>query len=230
MARPKVAVLCSGEGTTAEAVIKAWAEKPNAPQVGLVICNNPDAGIFERLIKLNKDYELVIEASVINSKTHPGSGAKKGEQTDAEEEAILNKILGGSFDLVWLAGYMKKIGPKLVQHFGWRSDYTSPYQAMMVNTHPGLLPATKGLIGIHVQEFVLANPGQPAGHSLHVVSDKYDEGPTIAEHEVTIEKGDTAETLFERVKTSERKNLPNDIADFIAKRRQFIENEDDGQS
>ena len=221
MALAKVAILSSGEGTTAEAVIKAWANDPDAPMVNLVICNNPGAGIFKRLIKLNKDYELIIEATLINSQTHPGSGAKKGEQTKAEEEAILNKILAGNFDLILLAGYMKKIGPKLVREFGWRSDYTSPYQAMMVNTHPGLLPNTIGYMGVHVQEYVLNNKLK-AGHSLHVVSEGYDEGPVVAEHEVPVEPNDTPETLFERVKASERKYLPHDLADFIGKRRQFL--------
>ncbi|OGL34485.1 hypothetical protein A3F65_02070 [Candidatus Saccharibacteria bacterium RIFCSPHIGHO2_12_FULL_47_16b] len=220
MARPKVAVLCSGEGTTAEAVIKTWANDAKAPMVNLVICNNPDAGIFKRLIGLNKDYELVIEATVINSQTHPGN-AKKGEQTAAEEEAILNKILAGNFNLVWLAGYMKKIGPKLVHQFGWRPEYKSIYLAMMLNTHPGLLPETIGYMGVHVQELVLKNKLQ-AGHSLHVVSEKYDEGPIVTEHNVQIESNDTPETLFERVKASERKNLPGDIANFIKKRKQYL--------
>lgn len=222
MARPKVAVLSSGEGTTVEAVIKAWVAQPGAPMINLVICNNPKAGIFERLIKLNKDYELVIEATDISSKTHPGSGAQKGQQTDAEEEAVLNKLLAAEVDLVWLAGYMKKIGPKLVHQFGWRSEYKSPYQAMMINTHPGLLPATKGLIGIHVQEYVLQQAQPKAGHSLHVVSEDYDEGPVVAEHKVPIKQNDTAETLFERVKASERKYLPGDIANFIQKRKEYL--------
>lgn len=223
MARPRVAVLASGEGTTAEAVIRAWATQPQAPMVNLVICNNPKAGIFQRLIKLNKDFELVIEATHISSKTHPGGGAKKGEQSDEEEEAILNKLLAAQVDLVWLAGYMKKIGPKLVWQFGWRPKYQSPYQAMMLNTHPGLLPDTIGHIGVHVQEYVLENHLE-AGHTLHVVSEKYDEGPIVTEHKVDILPNDTAETLFERVKASERKYLPGDIAVFIAKRREFLEN------
>ncbi len=220
--RPRVAVLASGEGTTAEAVIRAWANQPDAPMINLVICNNPDAGIFKRLLALNRDYNLVIEVSLINSKTHPGSGAKPGEQTNEEEQAILNKLLAGRFDLVWLVGYMKKVGAGLVHQFGWRAEYSSPYQAMMVNTHPGLLPQTKGLIGVHVQEYVLVQTKPKAGHSLHVVAEKYDEGPVIAEHEVPIEPDDTPESLFERVKASERKYLPGDMADFIKNRQHFL--------
>lgn len=195
----RVAVLASGEGTTAEAVAKVWAAKTDAPRIELIITNNPTAGILRRLSDVES---AVIEAS--------------------DEQAILDKLEAGNFDLIWLAGYMKKIGPKLVRRFGCRGEYKSPYQAMMLNTHPGLLPATKGLIGIHVQEFLLEHIGQKAGHTLHVVSEEYDEGPTIAEHKVPIEPGDTAETLFEHVKASERKHLPDDLADFIEKRKRYL--------
>lgn len=200
MVNPRVAILASGEGTSAEAVNLSWLKEHDAPRIGLIITNNPDAGILKRLPN--------IESAVINSKVG-----------DNEEQAILDKLEQGKFDLIFLAGYMKKISPKVVSRFGWRPDYTSPYQAMMVNTHPGLLPATKGLIGIHVQEFVLANAGQKAGHSLHVVSEEYDKGPVVAKHEVEVKADDTAEVLFERVRASEKKHLPRDLTDFIAKRQ-----------
>lgn len=202
MASPRVAVLASGEGTTAEAVSRAWAKKANSPSIELIISNNPEAGILRRFPN--------VESVIINSKN-----------TENEELAILSRLEAGNFDLIFLAGYMKMIGPKLVERFGWRSEYKSSYQAMMLNTHPGLLPDTVGLIGIHVQEHVLQN-NLKAGHTLHVVSKNYDEGPTVTTHKVPIESGDTAESLFKRVKTSERKYLPGDIADFIKKRKGWI--------
>lgn len=216
MVNPRVAVLASGEGTTAEAVQKAWLKKPEAPRIALIICNNPDAGILKRLPD--------IESVLISGRTHPGSGAKRpGEQTDAEEQAIIDRLIAGNFDAVWLAGYMKKIGPRLVQQFGWRKEYKSPYQAMMLNTHPGLLPETKGLMGIDVQVAVLKEPLPKAGHTLHIVSKDYDEGPVVAEHKIKVERGDTAEILFERVKASERAHLSQDIEGFIIERRRLLD-------
>lgn len=204
MTSPHIAILASGEGTTAEAVNNAWLKDPNAPRIELIICNNPDAGILKRLSG--------IKSVIINSKN-----------TDDEDQAILNKLLEGNYDLIWLAGYMKKIGPRVVNQFGWKSEYTSPYQAMMLNIHPGLLPQTKGLIGIHVQELVLEK-GLKAGHTLHIVSEDYDEGPEIAVHEVDIFPDDTSEKLFERVKASHNQTLPTDLSNFIAKRHEFLEN------
>lgn len=196
-AGPHIVVFASGEGTTAEAAAKLWSEKPGAPSIDLILTNNPNAGILKKFPN--------VESAVIDPN---------------DEEGIIKKIESGNYNLIWLAGYMKKIGPKIVQRFGWHSDYNNPCQAMMVNMHPGLLPATKGLYGAHVQEFVLKNK-IPAGHTLHIVSEDYDEGPIIAEHMVVVEKEDTPETLFERIKASERKYLPQDLEDFIQKRRLF---------
>ncbi len=224
MSKSKIAVLASGQGTTAEAFIRAAAAGEVEPQVGLVICNKKDAGVFERIAKLNKELDLKIETVLINGSTHPDTAIEPvpGAQTAAEEEAIIDKLLEGKFDLVMLMGYMKKIGPKLVREFGWRPEYQRPYQAMMLNTHPGLLPATKGLIGIHVQEFVLENKLPYGGQTLHVVSEKYDEGPTIAEHKVEVLPGDTPKSLFERVQLIEKTQLPKDVEEFIKKRRQYL--------
>lgn len=215
--------MASGEGTTTEALVRAWADKPDAPSVCLVICNNKNAGVFKRIENLNSEFGLDIQTALINSASQPSLVAPEaGHQTDEEQEAILAKLKEAKVDLVLLAGYMKMIGPKLVQEFGWRDGYKSPYRARMLNSHPGLLPDTIGYIGIHVQQQVLTT-GR-AGHTLHVVSDKYDEGPVIAEHKVEVKPGDTAETLFARVQASERKYLPEDLANFIQKRRQYMEN------
>jgi phosphoribosylglycinamide formyltransferase-1 len=198
MANPRVAVLASGEGTTAEAVAKAWVKDPDAPRIELIITNNPDAGIIKRFAE--------VESVII-----------------ADEAEILKRLDQADFDLIWLAGYMKKVGPKLVERFGWRDEYNSPFQAMMLNTHPGLLPATKGLHGLHVQEFVLKNPEQPAGHTLHVVSTEFDEGPTVTQHTVEVKPDDTPQSLFDRVRISEKKHLPDDIEHFLSDRKNFID-------
>lgn len=189
--KARVAILASGEGTTAEAFIKAGATGLIDAQVALVISNNVNAGIFQKIQKLNGQYGLNIECLHISKQSYP---AKKGErvtpgrQTRAEEQAIFEKLKTGYFDLIALMGYMKKIGPQLVYEFGWRPEYKSPFQAMMLNTHPGLLPATKGLYGVHVQEFVLKNKLKQAGQTLHVVAEDYDEGPVIAAHKIAIQK------------------------------------------
>lgn len=225
MNRPRIAILASGGGTTAEAFVRAGAAGQIDAAVGLVICNNKHAGVFQRVADLNKEFGLDIQTAFVNGKTHPAKPGEKvrlGDQTQAEEAAITQLIKDGGFDLVALMGYMKRVGSGLVHEFGWRPEYAQPEQAMMVNTHPGLLPETKGLYGIHVQEYVLRNKLAHGGQTLHVVAEDYDDGPTIAEHKIAVKPGDTPETFFDNVQKVEKQYLPMDIDAFIRKRRKYL--------
>lgn len=224
--KSKIAILASGNGTTAEAFIRATQDNKVDGEVVLVITNNKDAGIIERVKKLNEEFNLSIQTVVINSKTHPsepGEDHKFGRQTKAEQRAIIDTIKISYVDLVVNMGYMKMNGPAVVHEFGWRPEYVSPYQACFLNTHPGLLPATKGFYGMYVQEHILAEGLSEAGQTLHVVSENYDDGPTVAENKVPVEPGDTAETLFARVQEIEKKHLPADIDAFIKARQAYLE-------
>ena len=223
--KPRIAILASGGGTTAEAFIRAGQRGEINVAVGLVIVSRKDAGIFGRIKDLNAEFGLHIETVLINHKTHPaarGEPIGRGEQTAGEEMAILAALLGGGYELVALMGYMKRIGSNLVQTFGWQPEYTSLYQARMVNTHPGLLPGTRAFYGAQIQQYVLNHHLPYAGQTLHVVSEEYDAGPIIAEHKVPVEPGDTAETLFARVQAVEKQYLPGDIEDFIKARRAYL--------
>lgn len=224
--KPRIAVLASGGGTTAEAFIRADQRKEISVSVELVIVSRSDAGVIERIKNLNEEFGLHIETLVINSKTHPaadGEEVPRGCQTAAEEEAIIEALKRGNYDLVALMGYMKRIGRNLIAEFGWLSEYTSIFQAMMVNTHPGLLPDTKGFYGENIQQYVLDHHLPYGGQTFHVVAEEYDDGPIIAEHKVAVEPGDTSETLFARVQAAEKHYLPHDIEDFIKARLAYNE-------
>lgn len=221
----RIAIMASGGGTTAEAFIRAsQAGKINA-QVDLIIVSREDAGIFDRIAGLNQEFGLKIQCKLFNAKTHPavaGEEVARGDQTRAEEAAILQTLQNGNFDLIALMGYMKRIGPRLIDAFGWLPSYTSMYQAMMVNTHPGLLPDTKGFYGAHIQQYVLDHNLPYGGQTLHLVSEQYDDGPILAEHRVPVEPDDTAESLFARVQAVEKQYLPGDIEAFILGRRAYL--------
>lgn len=222
--KPRIAVLASGGGTTVEAFIRAGQRGEINVDVDLVICSREKAGVFQRIGNLNKEFDLHIDCILINHKTHPAANAEhvgRGEQTAGEEAAILAALLGGSFDLVALMGYMKRVGPDLVGAFGWLPEYTSVFQARMVNTHPGLLPDTKAFYGESIQQYVLNRHLPYAGQTLHAVSEKYDDGPIIAEHKVSVEPGDTSTSLFERVQAVEKQFLPGDIESFIKARQAY---------
>ncbi len=225
MMHPRVAILASGEGTTAEAFIKASVDGKINAQAELIISNNQNAGIFGRIATLNKKYGLNIESVYISKQNYPATDdedLRPGEQTKAEEQAILKTLSAKNFDAIALMGYMKKVGPQLVYEFGWRPGYKSPYQARMLNTHPGLLPATKGLYGIHVQEYVLENKLDHAGQTLHIVAEDYDEGPQVVEHKIIVRNNETPDELFKKIKRIEKKFLPKDIDNFIKARQKYL--------
>ena len=223
--KPKIAILASGSGTTAEAVIKASAQDEVNFDVVLVIVSRKDAGIFDRVKRLNNEFGLHIETKLINHETHPAAADEqigRGLQTQAEEAEIQQALEEAQVDLVALMGYMKKIGRNLVQRFGWREEYQSPFEAMMVNTHPGLLPETKALFGANIQQYVLDNHLPYGGQTLHIVGEEYDDGPVVAEHKVEVIDGDTVDSLFERVQKAEKQFLPGDIDQFIINRQKYL--------
>lgn len=97
-------------------------------------------------------------------------------------------------DLIVLAGFMKLVGPAFLDRFGGRT----------VNTHPSLLPSFPGA---HGARDALAHGVKVTGATLFVVDEGLDEGPIIAQVAVSVEPGDDADSLHERIKVAEREML-----------------------
>ena len=103
---------------------------------------------------------------------------------------------------VALAGYMRLLSPEFVERWAGR----------MVNIHPSLLPAYKGL---HTHERALAAGDSHGGCSVHLVTAELDDGPVLGQTPVAILPGDTAETLAARVLIAEHQLYPRIVADWI---------------
>jgi phosphoribosylglycinamide formyltransferase-1 len=220
-----VAVLASGDGTTAEALIRACLEGSVPCEVGLVIASRETAGVLGRVERINQERGAAIAMACVGPKSHPpevGERLGPGDQTAAEAAAIAKLLEDGAFGLVVLMGYLRRVAPGLVHDYGWRPGYTSVHEARMLNIHPGLLPETKGLYGIGVQEHVLAARLAQAGHVVHVVGEDYDDGPVVAEHRIPVRADDTAAVLSERVKALQRRQVPGDIGDFAVARARLV--------
>lgn len=97
-------------------------------------------------------------------------------------------------DLIVSAGFLKLVGPEFLSRFGGR----------YVNTHNALLPAFPG---IHGPRDALAYGVKVAGATLHFVDAGIDTGPIIAQVAVPVLDDDTEETLTERIKDAERRQL-----------------------
>ncbi len=139
---PEIGILASGSGTTAEALIRATAaDVPEAQRlyarVGLVVCNNSDAGVFERMRNLGEELGIDIPVVHISGKTNPGGRGAPGEQTAEESAEILRVFRRAHIQAYVALGYMKKVTGALLEMPGG-------------NTHPGPLPETAGEHGIGV--------------------------------------------------------------------------------
>lgn len=198
--RPRIAILASGSGTTAEALIHATQNGVLDADVCLVITNKHEAGILQKIERFNA-MGLDIKTLVINGTTHPGI-AGKGEQTPAEAQAIYDAIMSANVDLVLLLGYLRKVVEPLL---GLR----------ILNTHPGLLPATRGLHGEGVQQFVIDNHHEFTGQTLHEVIAEYDSGRVIAEHKLPVLATDTVDILNASVQLMEKAYIGVDVQNYL---------------
>lgn len=219
---PRVAILASGSGSTAEAFIHATQDGHADAEVGLVICNKPpdQAGIYGRIGRLNKQYGLDIETTYISKEQYPDGPTNRG-QTLAESAALCKKIAEGGYDHVALMGYMVIIQGALMAEYGRQAYHTSIYDTRMSNTHPGPLPETEDTYGIHASEKVLKMGMSVSKHTFHLVAPGIDRGPVIAEHPVEVLPEDTAEDLFARVQVAEKAALPYALDKFLKKQEAY---------
>ncbi|MDB5165053.1 MAG: phosphoribosylglycinamide formyltransferase [Candidatus Saccharibacteria bacterium] len=216
---PVITLLASGSGSTAEAVIHATQTGILQAEVVQVISNNEDAGVFDRVDRLNKQYGLGIRKLHISGQTHPTGAGQRGEQSLAESEAICAVAAASNTALVGLVGYMRKVRGELLEEYGALSTHTSSFDARMLNTHPGPLPHTQGYHGIHVQEKVLEDGLSYSAQTTHAVAADYDTGSVFRSHPVPVMPGDTAEDLSQNVQTTEKVWLPIDIQDYLNDQR-----------
>lgn len=185
ISRAKVAVLVSGRGSNMAALIEA-AKAPDYPaEIALVLSNRPDAGALETAAGAG------IETAVVD---HKALGSK------AEfEAAVATRIEAAGCDLICLAGFMRVLSGDFVQRF----------EGKILNIHPSLLPAYKGL---DTHERALADGVRIHGCSVHIVSAELDAGPIVMQAAVPVLADDTAETLAARVLRSEHEIYPRALA------------------
>jgi len=168
----KIGILISGRGSNMTALVDAVqsGEIPDS-QVAVVISDKTDAA------GMAKAKERGVEALVIER-----AGRKRAEH-DAEIAAELKKR---GVELVCLAGYMRVLSPEFIHAFPDR----------IVNIHPSLLPAFKGL---DAQAQALAAGVAVSGCTVHFVDEHLDNGDIILQREVPVLPDDTVETLSTRI-------------------------------
>lgn len=186
----RVALLGSGRGSNAEAILRAKqnGQLGRADIVG-IFCDNPLAP----MLKLGPRFG--VPAFFLDP------GPFKTKFSPEQENVWTNTLLSQQVDLVVLAGFMRVIKAPLLQAF----------ENKIINIHPSLLPAFPGLDGIGQTWRAGANEG---GCTVHWVTSAVDGGRHLGQIRVSRENSDTLETFTEKIHTAEHVLLPKIIAEL----------------
>jgi phosphoribosylglycinamide formyltransferase 1 len=170
--KKRVAVLISGRGSNMRALVEAARDPSYPAEIVAAVSNKAEAA------GLDFARDNGIRAFVISHKNY--------DSREAFDRALNDYLQYLNVDLVACAGFMRVMTPEILDHWKGR----------MINVHPSLLPAYKGL---HTHERALADGATEHGATVHYVTSELDGGPIIAQARVPILAGDTAKTLAARV-------------------------------
>lgn len=177
----KVAVLVSGRGSNMQAILQASKDPAYPAEVALVISNVADAPA------LSIAEEMGIKVLAIPHRDFP--------DRESFDQRITDEIVAAGCDLVVLAGFMRLLSAGFCEF--WRDK--------LINIHPSLLPAFKGL-DVHAR--MIEAGVRFGGCTVHFVRPEMDTGPIIVQAAVPIHPGDSADDLAARILEEEHQAYP----------------------
>ncbi len=182
MSRQRVAVLISGRGSNMAALIAAAKDQSYPAEIVLVLSNKADAGGLVTARDNGIATEIVDHTPF-------------GKDRVAFDAAMQTKLETHCIDLVCLAGFMRLLSP----------GFVGLWQNRMLNIHPALLPAFKGL---DTHRRALAAGAKMHGATVHFVVPEMDAGPIIMQGAVAVRPDDTEASLSARVLAVEHRIYP----------------------
>jgi phosphoribosylglycinamide formyltransferase 1 len=182
MSRKRVAVLVSGRGSNMAALIEAAKDKTYPAEITAVISNRPDAGGL-----------LIARANGVA--TEVVDHTAYGKDRAAFEHALQAALEKHRIDIVCLAGFMRLL----------TADFVKQWQQRIINIHPALLPAFKGL---DTHRRALEAGVKVHGATVHFVVPEMDSGPIIAQAAVNVRPTESEENLAARVLKVEHQIYP----------------------
>ena len=185
----RLGFLASHGGSNLQAILDAIAAGSLPAEARLVICNNSDAKALQRARAVG------VPGLHLSTRTHGDA--------DTLDRAMAAALREHGVELVVCAGYMRRVGPRVLAGFPRR----------VLNVHPALLPrfGGEGMWGLHVHEAVLAAGERVTGVTVHLVDAVYDHGAILAQAEVPVLPGDTPEALQARVLATEHRLYPETL-------------------
>jgi phosphoribosylglycinamide formyltransferase-1 len=167
----RLALLASGNGTNAEAIMRYFKQHPDI-RVAMVLTNNPNAFVLERARKFN------VPTRVFTREQFRGPD-------------VLGWLRDENITHLVLAGFLWLVPTPLINAFPER----------ILNIHPALLPrhGGKGMYGDRVHEAVKAAGENETGITIHLVNERFDEGKIIFQASCAVDPSDTPQTIAGKV-------------------------------
>jgi phosphoribosylglycinamide formyltransferase-1 len=189
MMAARIGVLISGRGSNLQSIIDAVATGQLAATIAVVLSDRPDAAGLQRA------RDAGIEALSLEPRAYP--------DRHAYDAALAETLRTREVTLVCLAGFMRRVGPPLLDAFPQR----------VLNIHPSLLPSFPGL---EAQRQALEHGVRVTGATVHLVTSELDGGPIVMQAAVPVRSADTVETLSARVLVEEHRLYPQAIRLVLA--------------
>ena len=186
----KLAVLISGEGTNLQAIIDSISNGALDASIAIVISNQSTANGLARAKK------AAIPTEVIRH--------RKGQTKAQHDQILIQAIKPHAPDLIVLAGYLRILSSLFVRQ----------YAGKIINIHPSLLPAYKGL---NTHQRVLDAKERYHGASVHYVTEALDEGELILQSRIKVSLNDNVRSLAQRIHHEEHLIYPRAIAWLASK-------------
>ncbi|TKD51182.1 phosphoribosylglycinamide formyltransferase [Sphingomonas baiyangensis] len=188
MVKRRVGVMISGRGSNLKALHAASQAEDSPYSIVMVVSDNAAA----------PGLDWATENGIPTFATSADDGR------EGFEHRIHAALEGMKVEAIALAGFMRILSP----------EFVARWQGRIVNIHPSLLPKYPGL-DTHAR--AIAAGDEVAGATVHVVTDKVDDGPIIGTAEVPVEAGDTPETLAARVLEAEHELYPQALAHWLTR-------------
>jgi len=190
----RLGILGSGKGSNFAAILREIQSGELPAEAVIVISDVPGAGI----LKLASD--AGIPTHVLNEPRY------KSRLSPEVEEELVRVLREAQVDLVVLAGYMRVVKAPLLDAFPRR----------VINIHPSLLPNFRGL---EAWKQALEARAEKTGCTVHYVDSGVDTGEILAQSEVPVLPGDTAESLHARIQAAEHHLYPAVIRQLARENR-----------
>ncbi len=188
----KLGILGSGSGSNMQAILDAIGAGTLDAEIVLVLSDVADAYILERARLAGIPAELI------------DCGGFMQKFPAEQQEKVAQRLADAGVDLVCLAGFMRLVKQPLLDVFPER----------ILNIHPSILPSYPGLMA---WKQAVEDGANESGCTVHYVDAGMDTGPILKQVKVPVLKGDTAETLHQRIQLEEHKIYPEVISQLAEK-------------